>query len=174
MARRESRDHSAAPLRRRCSDELATRHSRYPIRARKMQSCFQANRSTRSDAFRRDQRHRDIAVPVREAGSPRHQKWLLSREFRAPARPFVRSRTLASYGSVRCVRLLSTQVGACIHVRDVGFVSPASTGRYLTTGVESRTPIESGPAAGITSLLPPAVSGHHRFAAGHGQVAIHA
>jgi len=40
---------------------------------------------------------------------------------------------------------LSTQVVARMHVRDLVFVSRASTGSYITTGVETRTPIECRP-----------------------------
>ena len=40
---------------------------------------------------------------------------------------------------------LSTQVVARMHVRDIVFVSDASTGSYITTGVETRTPIECRP-----------------------------
>jgi hypothetical protein len=40
---------------------------------------------------------------------------------------------------------LSTQVVARMHVRDIVFVSHASTGSYITTGVETRTPIECRP-----------------------------
>ena len=41
---------------------------------------------------------------------------------------------------------LSTQVDAHIQLRDLDFVSPCSRGGYLTTGVETRTPVESSPA----------------------------
>lgn len=70
--------------------------------------------------------------------------------------------------------VLSTQVHARIHVRDLKTVSRASTVCYLTTGVESRTPVESRPAVRITSSISAALSGHLRFAEGLGQVAIHA
>ena len=40
---------------------------------------------------------------------------------------------------------LSTQVVARMHVRDLVFVSRASTDSYITTGVETRTPIECRP-----------------------------
>ena len=40
---------------------------------------------------------------------------------------------------------LSTQVVARNQLRDIIFVSRASTGSYITTGVETRTPIECRP-----------------------------
>jgi hypothetical protein len=41
---------------------------------------------------------------------------------------------------------LSTQVAACIQVRDIDFVTSGSTAVYLTTGVESRTSVFCRPA----------------------------
>src|ERR1043166_3541103 len=47
----------------------------------------------------------------------------------------------------------STQASARIHLRDVDFVSPYSTGSYLTTGVETRTPVECRPCASMSKTV---------------------
>ena len=40
---------------------------------------------------------------------------------------------------------LSTQAAARMQLRDIDFVTRGSTGSYITTGVETRTPIECPP-----------------------------
>ena len=52
---------------------------------------------------------------------------------------------VSSEGLFTLLAALSTQVTARTQLRDLDFVSPASTGSYITTGVETRTPIECAP-----------------------------
>ena len=63
----------------------------------------------------------------------------------------MKSTDLCALSTVSCGALytpkatLSTQVVARNQLRDIVFVSRASTGSYITTGVETRTPIECRP-----------------------------